>query len=117
MTNTTTPETRRRDGKSKFMALRETITREFAEGHTARAIYDRHLDQAGLSYSQFARYVARFVRTDNGPDTQASPPTAAPKAAGPVEQQPAKPDTDRPASGMGARFVHRAQHDDPNDLI
>lgn len=122
MTTPTTPERRRRDGKSKFMALRETISREFAEGHTARAIYDRHLDQAGLSYSQFARYVARYVRTDDGPKTQVSPATAAAPAPPPVEpqrdgQQPDKPEPDRPTTGMGARFIHRAQPDDPNDLI
>lgn len=122
MTNPTTPERRRRDGKSKFMALRETINREFAEGHTARAIYERHLDQAGLSYSQFARYVAKYVRPNDGPDTQAATPRPTPQTAPsvqprPVEQQPAKPEPDRPATGMGARFVHRAQHDDPNDLI
>lgn len=122
MTDQTTPERRRRDGKSKFMALRETITREFAEGHTARAIYDRHLGQAGLSYSQFARYVARYVRTDDGPETKASPPSAAPQeqrppAPQPVDrsEQPAR--ADRPQSGIGVRFQHNAKPDDDDKLI
>ncbi len=46
-----------------FLARQEEIRRLFDAGHTLAAIYDAHSDVLGvMSYSQFTRYVARYVR-------------------------------------------------------
>lgn len=46
-----------------FLARQEEIRRLFDAGHTLAAIYDAHSDVLNvMSYSQFTRYVARYVR-------------------------------------------------------
>ena len=130
MTITETPEPRRRDGKSKFLALLPIIKEEVEAGFTLRAIYDKHLDLSGISYSQFARYVGRYVRDDDKPtepeetrpginaetpDQAGRSGTPAPAPA-PVERSEpsARP---RPATGIGARFQLSAKPDDDDKLI
>lgn len=122
MTEQTQAEKRRRDGRSKFMALRETVAREVEGGHTARSIYDRHFDQSGLSYSQFARYVAKYVRPNDRTDSPGATiageqETPRPVAPQPVNQSEPPARTDRPATGIGARFQHHAQPDDDDKII
>ncbi|MFQ1064287.1 TraK family protein [Bordetella trematum] len=46
-----------------FLARLGAIRSLFDAGHTLTAIYDAHRDALGvMSYSQFTRYVARYVR-------------------------------------------------------
>lgn len=46
-----------------FFARQEEIRRLFDAGHTLAAIYDAHSAVLNvMSYSQFTRYVARYVR-------------------------------------------------------
>jgi hypothetical protein len=48
-------------GRPAFFALREVIRAELEQGWTMAAIHRRYADQLGISYPQFARYVAAYI--------------------------------------------------------
>ena len=48
-------------GRPAFFALREVIRAELEQGWTMAAIHRRYADQLGISYCQFARYVAAYI--------------------------------------------------------
>jgi hypothetical protein len=48
-------------GRPAFFALREVIRAELEQGWTVAAIHRRYADQLGISYPQFARYVAAYI--------------------------------------------------------
>ena len=57
-----TPETARRGaGRVAFLAHIEAIRKAVNEGWPATAIYDQHKGNVGITYSQFARYIARYI--------------------------------------------------------
>ena len=70
MAKTPSPKRRYGDGRVEFLALLEPITEAVERGHTLRSIFDKHLGKSGMSYAQFARYVARYVRKDDKPNPQ-----------------------------------------------
>ena len=45
-----------------FLALRNTIAAELDEGWRMTVIYSRYAIKLNVSYSQFTRYVRRFIR-------------------------------------------------------
>ena len=49
-------------GRVAFLAHLETIRKEVEAGWTMQAVYDTHGPKLGITYSQFTRYVARFVK-------------------------------------------------------
>ncbi len=130
MAKTPSPKRRYGDGRVEFLALLEPITEAVERGHTLRSIFDKHLGKSGMSYAQFARYVARYVRKDDKPNPQpalpgldAEAPAESPAPVQPVERKPDPAPTvqpkagPRPASGIGARFQHSAKPDDDDKLI
>jgi hypothetical protein len=44
------------------LAHLETIRKEVEAGWTMQAVYDTHGPKLGITYSQFIRYVSRFVK-------------------------------------------------------
>ncbi len=48
-------------GRPAFFALREVIRAELEQGWTMAAIHRRYANQLGISYPQFARYVAAYI--------------------------------------------------------
>lgn len=64
MTKQTAPPTetaRRGAGRVAFLAHIEAIRKAVNEGWPATAIYDEHKAKVGITYSQFARYIARYI--------------------------------------------------------
>jgi len=49
-------------GRVAFLAHLETIRKEVEAGWTMQSVYDTHGPKLGITYSQFTRYVARFVK-------------------------------------------------------
>ncbi|MFJ7316424.1 TraK family protein [Pseudomonas sp. NPDC098747] len=59
-----TPDKPRRGaGRVAFLAHAEDFRKLVEAGHPLLAIYERHQGLLGISYSQFARYVARYIRS------------------------------------------------------
>lgn len=57
-----TPEAARRGaGRVAFLAHIEAIRKAVNEGWPATAIYEEHKARVGITYSQFARYIARYI--------------------------------------------------------
>ncbi|WGO96401.1 TraK family protein (plasmid) [Pseudomonas viciae] len=57
-----TPEAARRGaGRVAFLAHVEAIRKAVNEGWPATAIYEEHKAKVGITYSQFARYIARYI--------------------------------------------------------
>lgn len=65
---TTTSKTRRGEGRVKFLAHAEKIKELINSGHAQQFVYDQHADALGISYSQFNRYVSKYVlgKTEGG---------------------------------------------------
>lgn len=128
--NDTPGEKRRRGaGRAAFLARIEPIKAAVERGLPLTIIYDEHGTGMGLSYSQFHRYVARYVRNDDKPTRNTTPALPGfeqgpkePPAVGPAPEQPAggrTPSTPpKPApGGPGQRFRHNAEPDDKDSLI
>jgi len=84
-------------GRVAFLARLADFKRLLDAGHSMRSIYDDHKNQLGIGYSQFTKYVSRYVRkadhdrhqTGSGQGQAASPqiPSPAPAtSAGPAQQ-------------------------------
>lgn len=56
---------RRGQGRVAFLAKADKFRELLEAGHAQRAIYDEHETELGISYSQFNRYVARYL-TEQG---------------------------------------------------
>ena len=50
-------------GRVGFLVKQDEFARMIEEGHPLRAIYNKHQDVLDISYSQFTRYVKRYIRT------------------------------------------------------
>ena len=92
-------------GRSAFLAHKTAIEKALGSGYTAREVYEGLQSAAGLwiSYSQFARYVARYITKTQG--------KTATRAPAPTPAEPLKAAPDAPT------FQHRAKPDDDDDLI
>ena len=57
-----TPEvTRRGIGRVAFLAHRAAIQQAVDEGWPLTVVYEKYKSELSITYSQFARYVARFI--------------------------------------------------------
>lgn len=68
-----------------FLALLPVLQAQLAEGWTARVVYDRHCDKLKFSYSQFNRYVRRYISGKD--ETKKSQDSPAPNTAKPVAER------------------------------
>jgi hypothetical protein len=91
-------------GRVAFLALRETIAAELAEGWSMAEVFRRHQDQLGIQIAQFRSYVSRYVAADKvwaarrkrqsapsiigAPSPQPPGPAAAPPAVPPPAEAP-----------------------------
>lgn len=112
-------------GRVAFLARIDEVRKEVAEGWPLVAIFDRHKGQlGGLSYSQFTRYVQRYVNgsTNNGPTPKA--PAARKSPQGGQASKPITPESRQPgAEGgethptAGNKFKWKTTAGDNDDLI
>lgn len=130
-----TPEKIRRGvGRVAFLARLDEFRKLVDAGWPITIIYEDHGTSTGLSYSQFVRYVGKYLRTpstrstgDDQSNAQPVPPTptetlSEPQA--PSRQQRSKPTPSQPPSKPVSKPKRRAvfQHDPSsgntrNDLI
>ena len=66
-------------GRVAFLAHLEAIRTAVEAGWPLSAIYDEHRGALGISYSNFTRYVARYVRQPGG---EATATPAGPRSRG-----------------------------------
>lgn len=70
-------------GRVNFIAHYSEIIADLDAGRTIKAVFEKHRGRVGISYPQFARYVARYVRRRvPGQLSLALPPPAAPPDPG-----------------------------------
>lgn len=74
-------------GRVSFIAHLGEITAELDAGWPIKAIYEKRADALGLSYAQFARYVAEIVRRGRGTRV-GSNPGGAPQSSAPAANRP-----------------------------
>lgn len=48
-------------GRIAFLAVKDDVVKAIKAGHSSTAIYNRLKPRLGISYPQFARYVAKFI--------------------------------------------------------
>jgi len=88
-------QSRKGDGRVAFLAHINTFWELLNAGHTQRSIYDDHASVLGISYSQFSRYVGKYlpvkegdhkhqIKQATGGTPQATPVTS-------IGQKPSKP--------------------------
>lgn len=84
-------------GRVAFLARAQTIQQMVEAGYPVIAIYKQHEGELGISYSQFARYVARYIGSPWRYEQTgiSNRPTVDTPPAPPIEEQP----------GRGARTV------------
>ncbi|MDH0187692.1 TraK family protein [Stenotrophomonas sp. GD03993] len=134
-----TPEKKSRGGgRVAFLKHRESIRELIEAGHVARSIYDQlgGDEKLGISYSQFMRYVNKFITPGKSHDIQATPPPhpapgvrtgitalapTAPTSSDPLPRPPAngtgKPASTGPRPGAQPRIQHNSVASDKDDLI
>lgn len=103
MTKTTTAKTHRKGaGRVAFLARADLFLALLNAGHPQRTIYDDHAANLGISYSQFNRYVGKYLlkkaedhehqkRSTLAPTTPAKPGTKPPGPSGYGTSKPSKP--------------------------
>lgn len=124
-------------GRVAFLARVDAIRKAISEGYTLTVVYNDHQKHLGISYSQFARYVSKFIsqdkRTPRNDHAQDTDPT---RAAGPIgaggvahgtagdsavqpgpAAQPAAPPKPKPKPGQPPGFTHDPLASDRRDLI
>ena len=50
-------------GRVAFLARKDEIKERIDSGRTSMSVYREYQKQVDISYSQFARYVAKFIRS------------------------------------------------------
>ena len=125
-------------GRVAFLARVEDFRKLVVAGHPVLAIYQEHGKDLGISYSQFSRYVARYIRSPAShdqdrptlpftvtPTREPSKPIPAESAANSPTRAASRSTTaskpaaqiDKPAASKSG-FQHRATSgDDRDDLI
>lgn len=92
---------RRRSGRAAFLAVKLEVAASLAAEKTVIAIYEEHQARLGMSYPQFARYVAR-LRSALKLEARRTPPASAPPPAprrDPPGPRSAAPPTNEPPRG------------------
>lgn len=51
-------------GRVAFLARAPDIKKRIDEGYTVKTIYQEYKAQLNISYSQFTRYVSRYIESD-----------------------------------------------------
>jgi len=103
-----TVEKRWGEGRVAFMAKLPEIQTALDAGQSLRMIYDAHEAALGISYSNFARYVAKHLRSQtNASQASKDRPQQSSSFGGrsgdsPKPAEPAKPGVGQPT------FKHRA---------
>jgi len=99
-------------GRVAFRAHLADIQREMDAGYTMALIYEKRKDSLGISYSQFARHVQRYIRD------------VVPKRASVIEEEALKKSEPIPASKkplertpFANRFEFNPVAPDYDDLI
>ena len=72
--STPTRTRRHRLGRIRFFALRDGIRQCLDAGYSLILTYEEHEERLGMSYSQFVRYVSRFITPDVRGPTEILPP-------------------------------------------
>lgn len=86
-------------GRVAFLARFNDIQKFVREGHSLRAIHDANKDELAVSYGQFVRYVARYIRQTGTPPEPSdatggysqSPPASTPSGGGPAVPRKPRP--------------------------
>lgn len=86
MTTATKATKRKGAGRVAFLARKDEFKRLLDAGHPQRSIYDDHAAELGISYSQFNRYVGKYLGKAHDHEHQRNDTQAAPAAAGSGEQ-------------------------------
>lgn len=92
---------RRRSGRAAFLAVKLEVAASLAAEKTVIAIYEEHRARLGMSYPQFARYVARLrtaLKLEARRPTTILAPPAAPRRD-PPGPRPASQPTNEPPRG------------------
>lgn len=89
MTKATAKQHRKGAGRVAFLARADLFRSLLDAGHPQRAIYDDHAADLGISYSQFNRYVGKYL-LGKAPDYEHQKDTtpAPPSSGGPGQQPP-----------------------------
>ncbi|MCC8940334.1 hypothetical protein H8A99_28715 [Bradyrhizobium sp. Arg68] len=123
-------KTRRGAGRVAFLARVEDFRKMVEAGHPLLGIYESNAGDLGISYSQFARYVAQYIPrspsheprqqphqpvAQPAPATSVAPPAPAPSGGAGAGQQPAT----KPAAGSkrGGAFTFDPTGGNDNKLI
>jgi hypothetical protein len=86
----------RGSGRIGFFAHRDTFQRLIDAGYPLRTIYDDYAERLGVGYSQFAKYVRRYLQKPSYARHQTEPGSAAPATAASARLTP-PPSTRQPA--------------------
>ena len=60
-----TSKAQRGHGRVAFLPLLEDIRKLLKDGYPLIFIYNRHQQQLGIGYTQFTKYIHRYLKTDN----------------------------------------------------
>lgn len=102
---------RRGDGRVAFLAYADDFRELLNAGHPQRAIFDDYMQRLGISYSQFNRYVGRYLLVGNDDGKQEYDTKREEQ-----NQQAARPATKTSDKKTG--FTHNASGgNDRDDLI
>lgn len=104
-------------GRVTFIAHLAEITAELDAGRSLKAIYEQRRGRLGISYSQFARYVDRFIRRSARDQTLPPPSTAASPPQVPRVQSavPVGMTASSPAAHRAARTLNYDPVERPDD--
>lgn len=61
-------------GRVAFLAHLQTIVPAIQQGHPLKGVFDEHQEKLGISYAQFTRYVARYVKSPEANERIPVPP-------------------------------------------
>lgn len=65
-------------GRVAFLARVEVFKEKISAGHTMAAVYEDHQKELGISYSQFANYVNRYIRNKPANENEGEKPAVEP---------------------------------------
>lgn len=119
---------RRGDGKIAFLARLDTFRELFKAGHQQRKVFENYESELGMSYSQFNRYVNKYIgaetanghqRKGQGQKQQPSAPAASTGAvSGSGRATPAPSTSGTPTGKRPPVFQHNPNSgNDREDLI
>lgn len=78
-------------GRVAFLARIEDIRKEIHAGYPLLAIYQEYEKHLKISYSQFARYVTRYIRSKPRYENEGEKPVPATESTEPGEKEKRKP--------------------------